>query len=446
MPAEGSHISDKGDRVNVKKNVKQLLETGFVHIFSSQVLNKVISSCSGLVVVNFLSKNDYGIYSYAINILSTFLLVSGLGLNSAILQMGSEEMHSPQRQEAFARYGYRLGMRWNVLLCLGIVLFCAFFSFPIAGSRTVLLWMAGMPLLYFTMEVLQSYFRIRLMNKAFSYLSTGIALAGAIFLIIGAYFNSLKLIVVLRYVAYFGVTFLFARRVNPQFLRFSSPEEQENTTLLTKKDKKELLSVGLVSLFNNSISSLLFLIDGWLIGSILSSAVVMAEYHTASLIPMAMLFVPAAVVTYVYPYIASHHEDQEWLRTNLKRLYWIMGAINAVISILLFVSAPLIFRLLFPQYMHAVPIFRVLAVGYFFAGTFRTLSGNVLVMLHRLRVNSVVAIISGVMNVILDAWWISQFGAIGAAYATTAIFILSGLLSTGYIVYYMRHHEWASAV
>ena len=432
--------------MNIKKNMKKLVETGFVHIFSSQVLNKVISSCSGLLVVNFLTKNDYGVYSYAMNILSTFLLFSGLGLNSAILQIGSEEMQDPLRQDAFARYGYRLGMRWNVLLSLSIVLFCALFTFPIEQSRAVLLWMAGMPLLYFTVDVFQSYFRIQLMNKAFSYLSTGIALSGAIFLIIGAYFNSLKLIVALRYLAYFAVIFLFARRAKPSFLPLPRQTEQENLAPLTVKDKKNLLSVGLVSLFNNSISSLLFLIDGWLIGSILTSAVILAEYHTATLIPMAMLFVPSAVVTYVYPYIASHHEDRDWLRVNLKKLYLIMGALNAVISVLLFVTAPLIFRLLFPHYLHAVPIFRVLAVGYFFAGTFRMLSGNILVMLHRLRVNSVVAIISGVMNVILDAWWITKFGAIGAAYATTAIFILSGLLSTAYIVYYMRHHEWASAV
>lgn len=432
--------------MNIKKNMKKLVETGFVHIFSSQVLNKVISSCSGLLVVNFLTKNDYGVYSYAMNILSTFLLFSGLGLNSAILQLGSEEMQDPLRQDAFARYGYRLGMRWNVLLSLSIVLFCALFTFPIEQSRAVLLWMAGMPLLYFTVDVFQSYFRIQLMNKAFSYLSTGIAISGAIFLIIGAYFNSLKLIVALRYLAYFAVIFLFARRAKPRFLPLPRQTEQTSLAPLTSKDKKSLLSVGLVSLFNNSISSLLFLIDGWLIGSILTSAVILAEYHTATLIPMAMLFVPSAVVTYVYPYIASHHEDRHWLRVNLKKLYLIMGVLNAVISVLLFVTAPLIFRLLFPHYLHAVPIFRVLAVGYFFAGTFRMLSGNILVMLHCLRVNSVVAIISGVMNVILDAWWITKFGAIGAAYATTAIFILSGLLSTAYIVYYMRHHEWASAV
>ena len=61
-------------------------------------------------------------------------------------------------------------------------------------------------------------------------------------------------------------------------------------------------------------------------------------------------------------------------------------------------------------------------------------------MLHRLKVNSVIAVISGVLNIVLDYLWIKQFGSIGAAYATTAIYIISGVLNTGYVVYYVHRH------
>ena len=73
--------------------VKRLLSTGFVHILSFEVLNKVIASCSGILLVNLISRESYGIYSYALNILNTFLLFSGHGMNSAIIQMGREAIH-----------------------------------------------------------------------------------------------------------------------------------------------------------------------------------------------------------------------------------------------------------------------------------------------------------------------------------------------------------------
>ena len=124
---------------------------------------------------------------------------------------------------------------------------------------------------------------------------------------------------------------------------------------------------------------------------------------------------PSAIITYAYPYVASRRNDKRWLSHRLKQLYGAMAIVNGLISAALCLFAPLIFRLLFPAYASAIPIFRVLSVGFFFSGTLRILSGNVLVMLHRLKVNSVIAVISGVLNIVLDYLWIKQFGSIGAA-------------------------------
>lgn len=430
----------------MREILKKLASTGFLHIFSSEVLNKIIVSCSGIIVVNFLSKEVYGIYSYAMNILSTFLIFSGFGASSALIQLGSENLNDIEKQEQFTRFSYRFGMAVNFGLFFAILAFCMFFSFPIPGAKNVLLLLSCMPLFYFTVETIQIYFRIHLRNKQFSYLNTGIAVANSLMLIIGALTNRLPILILLRYLGYLGVIFVTIALTRPSFLQHDFlPLRKERTmgkndislSPLTKAEKKEFFSIGLVSLFNNSVSSLLYIIDGWLIGSIIADSTVLADYHTATLIPFAMTFVPSAIITYVYPYVASHHEDIPWLKKNVTRLYGIMAGVNGLISLGLYFFAPWIFAILFPGYTNAIPIFRVLSVGFFFSGTFRILSGNVLVMLHRLKVNSVVAVISGLLNVILDYFWIKQYGSIGAAYATTAIYIISGVLSTAYVAYYI---------
>lgn len=82
--------------------------------------------------------------------------------------------------------------------------------------------------------------------------------------------------------------------------------------------------------------------------------------------PVRDIFIPGAVVTYVYPYIASHNRDRAWLGDYFKKLYIAMGAVNLLISIGLYITGSLIFRILFPKYMSAIPVFLVLVVGYFF--------------------------------------------------------------------------------
>ena len=417
--------------------VKRLVSTGFVHILSSEVLNKVIASCSGILLVNLISKESYGIYSYALNILNTFLLFSGLGMNSAIIQMGSEAIHQPAKQAKLVQLGYRWGILANAILSVAILIFSFFFVFPIQGAREALQYMAFLPLFYFTFEVIQAFFRIRLMNQVFSYANTGLAIMSAVMLILGAFTQSIRWIVIFRYFAYLTVILVIAYRLRPPII--SGPGRVQNLSnyTLSREDKVEMAKVGFVSLVNNSISSLLFLVDGWLIAAIIASSEVLADYHTATLIPFAIFFIPGAVVTYVYPYIASHNQERAWLEEYFKKLYIAMAAVNLLISIGFYLTAPLIFRILFPKYMSAVPIFRVLIIGYFFGGTFRVLSGNILVMLHRLKVNTVIAIVSGLCNIVFDYLWIQQFGSIGAAYATTAIYIISGLMGTGYVIYYL---------
>ena len=66
-----------------KKKIHQmktkLFETGFFHVFGSNIINQVIAFLSGIILVRILSKAEYGIYSYAYNIINFFLVFNGFG-------------------------------------------------------------------------------------------------------------------------------------------------------------------------------------------------------------------------------------------------------------------------------------------------------------------------------------------------------------------------------
>ena len=108
-----------------------------------------------------------------------------------------------------------------------------------------------------------------------------------------------------------------------------------------------------------------------------------------------------------------------------------LGAFNLLISAVLCIGAPLIIRLIFGyEYLDAVPVFIVLSINYFISGTFRIVSGNLLVTQRRLKFNLLVAIVSSVTNIIADYFFIQWWGSMGAAFATVLVVIISSILST----------------
>ena len=111
------------------------------------------------------------------------------------------------------------------------------------------------------------------------------------------------------------------------------------------------------------------------------------------------------------------------------------GAFNICISLVLIVFAPYIVKLLFgTQYLDAVPVFRILSFSYFFSGTFRVIGGNLLVTQRKLRFNTAVAVISGIINIVADLLFIKWWGAVGAALATISVVVVTSVMNTVYLL------------
>jgi len=136
---------------------------------------------------------------------------------------------------------------------------------------------------------------------------------------------------------------------------------------------------------------------------------------------------------YVYPYFAKNKDDKTWVREKYKQLLKSMIIFNLIISVFLFVFAPQIITLIFGKiYIDSLTPFRILSVSYFFAGTFKIISGNLLVTQRKLKFNLIVAILSAVINIIGNIVLIQLFGVNGSAATTLIVVIFAGLLSTLY--------------
>lgn len=413
--------------------IKKLVATGFVHVFGANTFCKIISFVSGLILVRLLSKSDYGVYSYAFNIFTFFTLISGFGLTSGYLQLGSEYGESQEEKSLF-QYCVNSAVVINVLIGFIIVTISHFVTLPIKGSNELLCSMSFLiiPILLSDLQMTRLRTLLRTQKYAVAnVLNAIIVLLGSV---MGAIlFQSLGLIVG-RYIAYITLVFVFVYvfRVG---LRVTKEKLLPNI-------KKTLWKVSLISMVNNGLSSLLILLEIFILGILIKDESVVASYKVATTIPFALDFIPQAFVIYIYPYFARNREDKKWVRKNYKKVLLGIGALSTCISVILVVFAPFIIEILFgKEYLDSVNCFRLLSIAFAVGGTFRVIGGNVLVTQRELKFNFVVAIIGTIVNIVSNLVLITNMGAVGAAYAHLIIVGVTGIINTSGVFYYTRTNK-----
>lgn len=416
---------------SIFNKINYLVKSGFFHIFSSSVINKIIVFVSNIIIIRIVSKSDFGVYSYALNIVSLVLLFTGLGLVSGTFQLCSECGDDIKRKKHIFEYGCSCGSRFNLVLA-GIILGIAcFVPLPIYGAHNILKTMFFFPVVYIIFEFQQIYLRSDLRNKEYAYSTTFNTAFVMIFSVLGAIVLGIEGLVLGRYIAYiFTIVFIVKMyKVKPSF---KNNEISEN-------DKKTLWAFSITSMCNNGISELLYLLDVFILGLVVLDEQIIASYKVATVIPTACTFIPLAVITYVYPFFAKNREDYEWSLEKYSLLLKCIGALNFIVSLFMFVFAELIIIIVYGEnYLDATICFRILAINYFISGTFRIISGNLLVTQRKLKFNLYINILCGLINVIGNVILIPKYGSVGAALSTLIVVIVSSIISTSYYVYVLK--------
>lgn len=413
------------NKVDIDK-VKFLIKNGFVHIMGSNFFNKIMMFLSSVFATRILTKSEYGMFGYVDNLISFFLIFSGLGVCSGVLQFYSEK-GSQEKKEAYVVYGERFGFIESCVLTIIIVTMSMIVTYSIEGSNEYVMFYSLYPVVYFFHFYYLYLLRAKRMNKEYARVWNTYSIAYACFNVIGAYFFKTYGLILGVYCSAFVSIFLSK-------IYFSRATEKKYTArglkdILSKQDKKEFIKYSVVTCLNSMLSNLLILLDIALIGYMISNTEVVATYKIASTIPLSLMFIPQSIIIFVYPYFAENNKDKSWIRDNTKKLMIASVLLNAFITITLIVGAPLMFKIIWGEkYMSSVGLFRILMINYFFSSTFRMNSNNILAALKKVQINFYVNLLTGMCNVILDFVLIYKFGVYGAAYATVSVVLISTML------------------
>ncbi len=418
----------------INKIFSKLKSTGFFHIFGSSTINKIVTFASSIVLVRIVSKAEYGVYSYAYNLLSFFILLSGFGLSSGILQICSATTDEIKKKDIYT-YACQKSLIINFSLSVIILLTSLFVPFQMQGVNYCLAIMAFEPCVMILYEMPIMMLRIDLRNKEFSYANSLSTIAVFILSCILAWFFSVNGLVAARYIASI-ITFLVI------FWRFKVSFSLSKRAPLDHGTKKILWHVSIISMFNNGLSRLMYLLDIFVLGLINVSEMIIASYKVATIIPTGLSFIPGAVATYIFPYFVRNKDNKKWVLKRYSQLMLAMSVGGLIISLPLIIFAPTFIKLIFGEtYLDAVPAFRILMISFIFSSALRVLAGNVLVTQMRLKFNLFIAIFSSALNTTLNVFFIQAFNAVGAAYATLLTVCLTGVINVCYLFYVLLHKD-----
>lgn len=409
-----------GSLREIPKKLKWLYDAGMLHILSSSFFNKACTFVGNVFVVRILTKAEYGTFGYADSIMAFIINFAGLGMTSGVLQFCSEQRDEREKL-AYAKFGLNFGVLSSFILSVGCLVYGAFGSFSIHGSKLVFMVYSFYPVTYFLFSYYSVVFRYRKENKKYAFLTNINAVIYAVVEIIASYFvNEFGMVVALY------LSTIIASMVG---MRYMKKNMNPGEFRLDREQKLGIIRYSSYSFLSYAMTNLLLVLDIFLIGTLIADPATLAVYKIAVTIPLTMMIVPNSIVVFVYPYFAEHQKEYDWLKANFKKLIGNSIMVNFLISGSLVIFAPFIISTIWGQaYMDAVTPFRILSLNYFVQGTFRFTTINIMNALNRVEVVLIANIAAVVIDLGLDLWLIPRYGMIGAAVATLSTVTITTLI------------------
>jgi O-antigen/teichoic acid export membrane protein len=416
----------------VKRIVKKLHKKGFVDIVFSTGFNKLLTLITTSVIVRILTKDDYGNYSYALNIVSIISIFSSIGLDSVMLQFASEQpIENREERNGIYKFCLLVGASINILFSVGTLIYAYVGPLKLESARSAFVGLSCVYIFQFFYKIVTVYHRVQLNNKKYAHTTNIHSIAFFALSIGGAFLLESAGVVLGRYIAFliagiFGV--VISRKDIFEVFKYRMPD---------RKKMADMLKYGSLITVTNAIAEILYFIDIFVIGLVVGQSDAVADYKVAMTIPFALNAIPGVIVTFIYPYLARNKDNISWVKRNYHKVLIFTTPINLMISLIGFILAPIIVRIAFGNdYSNAVSCFRILMVSYFFSSSFRVISGNIIAMLRKVKVNLVLDSITSFFNIIIDYLLVKYYGSIGAAIASLSVVCLAGILSSMYLEIY----------
>ncbi len=429
--------------MNVKDFISDFLKRSGAKIFNAMLLAKIIGFLVSIAMAKILTQESYGDFTYAFTAVSFLVPFMGFGANQSLVYYGSRLKTEEEKRQLFS-YAFSRGIILSAVLSALLLLFSPLITINRPNSQFLLVVLSLHVLTFTLVEFVRNYTRLVNRNDLFAQsenwynaLLLVLAVSGA--LVYGATGYAWALVAAPLLV---GIYYL--KKLNLSSIRFKSSSPIQ---------VKDFWKYGLFVSIGAVAAKMMYIVDIMTIGNILSDseetlrlvslktaediAKYVSEqtaiYRVCSIIPIASFVLPLALITTDFVKVSENAKNKAFLSDYAHNTMKLLFPISLAVAAVLHFGGEWILWVFGEEYQGNGELISVFALAVIGAFTLRVPFGNLLSAVGKANLNAYISFGVLGLNVVLNYFLVGKMGILGAAWATTILIWISGVVN--YVCY-----------
>lgn len=401
------------------RRVKKYLDNT-LWIMGDKFIGLGVGFLVAVVVARYLGPEDFGTYSYVLSLVALFSVAGHMGLSGLVVR---EIVKKPKERGVILGTTFGLKLISMSVAYIGLLAY-GFLYEGVASIEFLLIALLGSTLILRSVEVIDFWFQSFIQAKYVSIANLiGLTVSSAaklLFVFLGLGLSFFVLANVLQVIALAtGLIVLYLIKSDLKIKKWT----------FTWEKSKELLGQGWL-IYLGSIFAMLNLKIDQVMLKWYQGAEQVGVYAVAAQLSEAWYFIPVAIVASFFPKLIELREkDFAMYQVRLQQLFNILFLMALVVAVLVTFGGSFLISVFFgEQYIASASIL----VVHIWAAIFifmRALFSRWILIEDALVFSLVTQGFGAVVNIVLNYYWIQEYGGMGAAYATLLSYASSSFVA-----------------
>ena len=367
----------------------------------------------GVLVARFLGKEQFGIISYALSVLSIFTVFSTLGLDGIVVRELITE-----KKKKYDIIGTTFWLRF--IGSFLVVIASTYYSFMRDPSdRTWIVFLVSIAVVFQSFSVIDFYFQSEVKGKFNAITQIITLIISAIVKLILIYFEA-----PLSWFASMVMLEAILTAIN-QLVFYKQNQQEVSQWKFSLSEAKRLLSHSWPIIISAFMQMIYQQADKILIARYLQDMGMVGQYSAATRISEASFFIPVALSAALFPGIINNRENKPLQLKRLTQIYSLMIWSALIISIGGYLLGDWVIGFLYKDGFPLAPeIFKIhiwITIPVFFG----TAWGSWLLALNKQKLITIYQVLVLIFILALEMYMIPKYGIKGAAYSVVFSYLLS---------------------
>lgn len=393
----------------LKRTIFQIMDKGFFHILSSNILIQMVGFGSQFFVAWILTPEDLGRIKLLQSYLAIFSILAGFGFNTSVLKLCSEKKSGCEKY-----FIYKKALIYSIFS-----IFIAYFLFIVVVKLQLLsqdqLLITIVPIYAIILlpivlnQIFTSYLQAIKLFKKISYIQIVTKIISLLLIIVLTFFYELNGYIAALIMGFCITAYCFFKTIP----RMKVCHEVEKTITFFTHWK-----IAKYALLANFTGQLGYYLDIILISTMIHDMALIGYFAFAKTAMLVLNIYVSSVQQITTPYFSEKSSCiEEWKTSFIKyqNLFIFSALFFATFSF--FAYAPVAHFIFQGKYDQSVPFFKVLCLAWVIRVLF-SLKGPALLGLGRINLNFYSVLLSLPFSLLVMYFFIKQFGIYGAAYGT----------------------------